>query len=220
MPHDLHQKLEAYSGMKLKLRINDNRSTMVSVRREAGAASVSLHRMFLDAPRYITEALALYIRGDHKGVGPKVKSFIDINLRRFDYSHEVHPQSLITQGKVYNLQELYDEVNDQYFDGGLALSITWFGNPPRRRRSRSRIVLGLYYEPLKLIKIHHRLDKPRVPRYVVTHTIYHEMLHFTCPGYVDLDGRRCVHNSAFKKQEKQFQEYHQAKEWVKKHGWT
>ncbi len=67
------QVLEDSARMKLKLKINDNHSTMLSVRWEPECAKVSLHRMFLEAPENVMQALACYIRGEHKILAPSKK---------------------------------------------------------------------------------------------------------------------------------------------------
>ncbi len=210
----LQQKLEVRSGMKLKLTINNNRSTMLSVRWEPRrSARVSLHRMFLRAPRNVMDALACYIRGDHKVVAPSVKAFIEHNLRGFDYSNEVNRSKLITQGTVYNLQQIKQEINDQYFSRPLKLTITWFGS--HQTKNKSRMTFGLYYDPLKLIKINRLLDSPSVPRYVIAYVIYHEMLHNVCPAYVDEKGITHVHSKEFKEREAKFHHFSAAQTWLK-----
>lgn len=209
------EEIENYLGRKLKLKINDNRSTMLSVRWEPDCTKVSLHRMFLQAPRNVMEALSCYIRQEHKIIAPTVKAFIEDSLKKFDYSHLIDRKKLSTQGNIYNLQHIYNELNQEYFKGRLSLSITWFGKPIQR--NRSRVTFGLYHDPLKLIKINRLLDSPAFPDYLVAYVIYHEMLHNVCPAYVDDRGLNHIHSKEFKKQEQQFRHYALAQKWIQEH---
>lgn len=212
-PHTTFQKkLEHSSGVKLKLKINDNRSTMLSVRSATDHTKVSLHRMFLEAPRNVMDSLACYIRGEHESADSAIHSFIESNLKTLDYSHTLDPKSLETRGQVYDLQQIYNRINKEYFQGSVKLLITWFGK--HAQKNRSRITFGLYHEPLKLIKIHRILDDYLIPLYVVEYVIYHEMVHHVCPAYVDSNGTHKIHNEAFRERELEFRHYQAAREWI------
>lgn len=214
METSLFQKqLESKIGMKLRLRINDNHSTMLSVKWEPGAARVSLHRMFLTAPKEIMHDLAAYLQKKDKKIAPNLKAYIENTLQNLDYSHKIDPSTLETKGDFYDLSELYDSLNKEYFDNRLPLLITWFGKS--NRRPKSRIVFGLYHDPLRLIKINKILDNPRFPKYLVSYVIYHEMLHHVCPAYVDETGYKHIHSKEFKKREKLFADFEKAEEWIK-----
>lgn len=204
------EQLENRIGTKLHLKINDNRSTMLSVKWEPDCTRVSLHRMFLAAPQNIMQALTCYLKGEHKNLSPSIKAYIEDNLQRLDYSHELDLNKLQTAGQVYNLKNLYDRLNYEYFDNSLKLHITWFGKA--QSRSRTRIVFGLYYDPLKLIKINRLLDQQHFPEHVVAFVIYHEMLHYVCPAYVDEKGQKHIHSKAFKALEKKFEHFELAEQ--------
>lgn len=225
----LQKHLESSSGkMKLQIKINDNRSTMLSVRWETDCTKVSLHRMFLSAPRNVMDELACYLQGKQKSIAPVIKAFIDDNIKKLDYSHTIDKSTLSSQGSFYNLKDLYDALNEEYFDNELNLMITWFGT--RQQRNRTRITFGLYHDPLKLIKINRLLDSPVFPDYVVSFVIYHEMLHYVCPPYIDQNGLNKIHSKAFKAREKQFRHFRLAQKWIqdhqqllfkdKLHGWS
>lgn len=211
----LQQHLESSAGKKLQIKINDNRSTMLSVRWEPHCTKVSLHRMFLSAPRNVMDELACYLRGEQKTIAPVIKAFIDDNVKKLDYSHTIDPRSLLSKGTVYNLTEIYDALNEEYFANKLNLRITWFGT--RQQRNRTRVTFGLYHDPLKLIKINRLLDSPVFPDYVVAFVIYHEMLHHVCPPYVDRNGLNQIHSKAFKQREKLFRYYNLAQKWIQDH---
>lgn len=206
------EQLENTIGIKLHLKINDNRSTMLSVKWEPDCTKVSLHRMFLHAPKNVMQALACYLKGEHKKLAPSIKAYIEHNLQRLDYSHELDLSQLETQGRVYDLKKIYHQLNRQYFDQPLGLHITWFGE--RRRRICKRLTFGLYHDPLRLIKINRLLDNKYFPDYFVAYVIYHEMLHYVCPTYVDENGYKHIHSKIFKEREKKFKFFKEAQEWI------
>ena len=209
----LLQFLEKGSGKKLKLKINDNRSTLLSVRWGPECTKVSMHRIFLQAPESVMIDLAHYLKGEGKGkTSPQVKAFIQNSFRKVDYAHELDVSSLIQKGAIYDLQEIYDALNREYFEDKLNLSITWFGSPSQRRRSK--ITFGLYYDPLKLIKIHRLLDKALFPKHLVSFVVYHEMLHHVCPPYVDEKGIHRIHTKEFREEEGKFKQFKESSDWI------
>lgn len=208
------QELENSSGLRLKLKINDNRSTMLSVKWEPDCTKVSLHRMFLQAPQNVMDALACYLKQEDKIIAPKIRSFIEENIQKMDYSHLLDRKKIHSQGNVYNLQKIYDDLNREYFHGKLNLTITWFGKPSHPR-NRNRITFGLFYASLKLIKINRMLDSPSFPEYLLYYIVYHEMVHHICPSYFDEEGIHRIHSREFIQQEKKFRYYHLAQSWIK-----
>lgn len=212
MTFDLQEQLEKRIGKKLVLKINDNRSTMVSVRWEPKETKVSLHKMFLDAPQYVVEELVGYIKKKKTDFSPAVKEFIQEGLKTLDYSHRV--KELIVQGKYYNLEEIYDTVESTYFKKPLKLKITWYGK--ETASLRSSITLGQYHSLMKLIKMHRVLDTPKIPRFILEFIVYHEMLHDICDPFVDHKGNSIVHTPAFKAKEKEFERFDEVERWMKR----
>lgn len=207
------QQLENSAGMKLQLKINDNRSTMLSVKWEPDYAKVSLHRMFLQAPQNVMQELACYLNGKHTKIAPSIKAYIEDNLQKLDYSHELDLSKLQTKGRVHDLNEIYADLNHEYFNKTLGLHITWFGKS--QKRGKNRITFGLFHDPLKLIKINRILDNKHFPDYFVSYVVYHEMLHYVCPTYVDEKGQKHIHSKAFKEKEKEFKYYKKAQQWIR-----
>lgn len=208
-------KIQNTLGNKLKLKINDNRSTMLSVRWEPDCTRVSLHRMFLQAPQNVMDALSCYIRQEKSIIPQTVKKFIETNLKKLDYTHHLARYKLYSQGNVYNLKKIYEELNKEYFQNKLNLAITWFGK--HHQRNKSRVTFGLYYDPLKLIKINRLLDSPAFPDYFIGYVVYHEMLHHVCPPYIDKNGMNRVHSKEFKLQEEKYLYYDLAQNWLREH---
>ncbi|MEM1283001.1 MAG: SprT-like domain-containing protein [Chlamydiota bacterium] len=212
--HTFQQAIEETVKKKVKLRINDNRSTMVSVKWEPDCTRVSMHRMFLEAPKNIMDALACHIKKENSKLCPSVKAFIEEKLTSFDYSGQLNENALSTKGEVYELQALYDKINEQYFGGQLRLKITWFGKKQRRRKSQ--VTFGLYQEATKLVKINRMMDSSFFPEYFVEFVIYHEMLHHVCRSYYDEKGKHRIHTPEFKKREQEFEHFELANLWMKK----
>jgi len=160
------------------------------------------------------EALACYIKkGKNESLPASIKAFIEHQISELDYSHKLKNQKLVSEGECYHLLPIYNTLNQEYFDSGLDLQITWYGEP--NRLFRSRINFGLYSDPLKLIKVHRSLDQADIPRYFVEFVVYHEMLHNICAPFVDSRGQTIIHTPEFKEREKQFRHFHKATEWLK-----
>jgi hypothetical protein len=117
--------------------------------------------------------------------------------------------------QVHDLQEIFKQINHQYFEGALPLSISWYGRKRSSRRIR-RKVLGYYDDTKKSIKIHRSLDSSFFPSYFVAFVVYHEMLHYVEPPRQGRQ-RRMVHHKGFRLREKQFLGYEDAKNFERNH---
>lgn len=211
-------RLGRYLGLNLELVVNENRSTMLNLlEKRRSFVRLSVHKMFLDAPDAVISAIAHYVQGVRKEKNIRnliLRKYIQEHLAQVDYTHLVNRHRLTDQGKVYQLKEIYEEINKKYFDQQLDLSITWYGQP--RRAARTRITFGQYVSGLRLIKIHRMLDDSFFPDYFVSFVVYHEMLHCVIPGAVDRRGRFCFHGRDFKQKERAFEQYAEASLWEKK----
>lgn len=209
----IEQQLSVVGKNKFKFKINDNRSTMLSVKWEPDCTRVSMHRMFLEAPRQVINELISYLTREQEAISPTIREFIETNLRKLDYSHLLKPDQLLTKGEVYDLQAIYNKLNRQYFGGKLQLKIAWFGK--HRQRTRSQVTFGLYHDQLKLVKINRILDGLHIPDYVIEYVMYHEMVHSVCPGHFDERGHHRVHSKEFKAVEMRYHAYQEAVDWLK-----
>lgn len=207
------ENLENHSGKKFKFKLHNNRSTMLSVRWEPDCTNVSLHKMFLQAPKNVMEELACYLLRKKRQIAPTIKAFIDTNIKKMDFSYLVDQKNLVSGGRFYDLQQIYDQLNREYFDQSVNLAITWFGKSDQK--NRSRVTFGLYHETMKLIKIHRMLDTPRFPDYVVQYVVFHEIVHHICPSYVDQKGVNRIHSKEFKDKEATFRHIVEAQRWIK-----
>ena len=112
------------------------------------------------------------------------------------------------RGHVYDLEEIFDELNLRYFHGLLGRpQMTW-------SRQHAHHMLGHYDPAHNAIVVSRIFDQARVPRYAVDYIVYHEMLHLKHP--VRLRGsRRCVHPPAFQQEEKLFVHLAEARQFLK-----
>jgi hypothetical protein len=113
------------------------------------------------------------------------------------------------QGVHYDLDPLYDELRDRYFDPLMPKpQLGW-------SRKASRSLLGHFDHVHNAIILSSLLDRPEVPRLVVDYILYHEMLHLKHP--VEHRGsRRRVHTREFRQDEKLFEGFFEVREMLKK----
>lgn len=209
----LARRLAAQAGAPVRLAVTDNRSTMVSFRRRPGALSVRLHHMFLEAPDEVVLAVADYAVRGRRQAGKVLDAFIR-SQQRVVPPRARKPGELQPLGKCHDLQELFDGLNQRFFQGGVQARIGW-GRAWARRRRRS-IRLGVYDHQAREIRIHAALDQPDVPRFFVEYIVFHEMLHQLFPGPKKA-GRQVHHPPAFKDREKAYPHYAAALAWEKEH---
>lgn len=203
----------------LSVTLTDNRHTMISVRRDHSRGPryrVRLHHMFADADPIVTRALARYIGQNDPSASRVLGAFID------SHQHRVRPlgrartlATIETRGRHFDLQELFDDLNQRYFGGAIRARITW-GQRCGKPRRRNSIKMGSYSVEEKLIRVHRSLDRGFVPRYFVEWIVYHEMLHQVHEATL-VNGRRQFHTPAFLADEARYEHYERARAWERTH---
>ncbi len=112
------------------------------------------------------------------------------------------------QGAVYDLTQMFASINEQYFHGLMAApALGWSLRP-------SRTILGHYDPSHHVIVLSRSLDSREAHESAVRFVMFHEMLHLQYPTE-SRGARRCVHTPEFKKAERAFAEYTEAKEALK-----
>jgi hypothetical protein len=116
---------------------------------------------------------------------------------------------LTAQGDHYDLQEIFELLNRQFFHGLLGQPVlTWSAHSARR-------MLGHYDAAHNTIVVSKVFDRAETPRYAIEYLLFHEMLHLKHP--VQMRGsRRCVHSREFQRDEKMFPDLDKVKEFLKK----
>lgn len=103
-------------------------------------------------------------------------------------------------GNVYDLSEMCQELNAQYFNGRYRVAdimLAWEATPRLRHRR-----LG-YFRPPALIALNALLDHQEIPPEVVKAVLYHEMIHMQLYH----DGCSAGHTVEFFQKESCFQDY-------------
>jgi hypothetical protein len=215
----LERRIRAHLAQgRVHVTITDNRYTMISVRRIPKEAryEVRLHHMFADADPVITRALARYIADNDADASRVLGDFIDVNSGHVRGRARRAPATVIfTAGEHHDLRQIFDELNARYFEDRIEASITWGARTGRPRR-RNSIKMGSYSVEDRLIRIHRSLDREFVPWFFVAWIVFHEMLHQVHDIRVK-NGRREFHSKEFLAAEAQFEHYHEARRWERRH---
>ncbi len=189
----------------------DNLNTMLSIKRGQGVWTLRMHRMFAVAPPAVLRAVAHYAQTQDRESAALLRRFIDHHESLIRPPALPRPPVIDTQGAHYNLQQIFDDLNAEYFDGAIKAKITW-GPRTRRKAGRESIKLGSYSVEEALIRIHPVMDAADVPRFFIAWIIYHEMLHEVHDMPV-VDGRRVYHTPEFRRAEARFEHYAEAVLW-------
>jgi len=107
------------------------------------------------------------------------------------------------RGEAWDMEDLFDHVNDRYFQGALGRPMMGWTRRPITYR------WGWYssmVRPNGLIVLNRLLDDPKVPSYVLEGTMHHEMLHMLSDPEIVGD-RRVVHTREFREREREFHRY-------------
>jgi hypothetical protein len=189
------------------------------IRLENGRIHVRMSDLLAGAPAPVLEALAHILLGKlYRKPIPRVYSHrYRLYLNRRDVRRQAHLVRQIRgrkflsgpHGEVHNLEEIFERLNQQYFDGLLGRpQLGW-------SRGASRSMLGHFDPSHNAIIISRIFDRPEAPPVSLDYVMFHEMLHLRHP--VDHSGsRRRVHTREFREAEKKFPKLKEAKEALKK----
>jgi hypothetical protein len=114
-----------------------------------------------------------------------------------------------TRGAYFDLGDSFDRVNARYFGGEMKRPrLTW-------SRSFTRRKFGHYDHVKDWVMVSSTLDQPQVPEFVVDFLMYHELLHKK-HGIYWVNGRGLAHTKAFYADERRFERFDEAEEWLKR----
>jgi hypothetical protein len=159
-----------------------------------GAAALLLARVYRrKAPRSLVEPYLEYARSD------RTRTRMN-RMRR----GRVRLAATNPQGQHFDLERLFDELNKNYFAGGLLRPhIGWSTRNWRRQ-------FGCYDPGPNQILLNRRMDRPGVPQFAVEYVLFHEMLHVKHP--TRRSGCSLVsHSREFREEEKRFAEFERAR---------
>jgi predicted metal-dependent hydrolase len=190
-----------------------------SIRLEGGRMLVRITDLLEGAPAPILEALAWILLSKlyRREVPPAYSHRYRLYLNRRDMRRSLHllrqarGRKLATgpRGASYDLNEIFEDLNFRYFNGLMARpELGWSRRP-------ARTTLGHYDPSHNAIVLSSILDRAEVPRVAVEYVMFHEMLHLRHP-VDDRGARRCVHTREFREAEKQFPQFEEAKQMLKR----
>jgi hypothetical protein len=190
-----------------------------SVRLEEGRLTVRIADILEGAPAPIVEALAyillgkLYRRPVARIYAHRYRLFLNRReiRQKLQLVRRIRGRKFVSgpEGASHNLEELFERLNRQYFDGLLGRpQLGW-------SRLLSRSLLGHFDPSHNAIIISRIFDRPTAPPLALEYVMFHEMLHLRYP--VDHNGvRRRVHTREFRQAERAFPCLAEAKELLKK----
>jgi len=189
------------------------------IRLEDGRILVRITDMLAGAPAPILEALAYILLGKlfRKPVPRIYAHRYRLYLNRRDMRRQMHLVRQVRgrkyisgpRGAHYDLEEIFDRLNANHFQGLLGRPLLGWSRRP------SRTMLGHFDPSHNAIVISRVFDDPRIPRLALEYVLFHEMLHLRFPA--DHRGvRRCVHTREFRAAERCFPQFQEAKELLKR----
>jgi hypothetical protein len=127
----------------------------------------------------------------------------DFNESLFELESFAAPPPPPSRGRAHDLNETFARVNDAYFGGLMPRPVlTW-------NRTLTARKFGHYQPGRDTIMISITLDDPEVPAFALDFVMYHELLHKK-HGSMTVNARRVSHSPAFRAEERQFAQYHEA----------
>ncbi len=205
--------LEHVIGKSVSLILTDNSTNLLSIKMKNNSVSVRMHWMFLNASNEVIREVVSFIKTGRSRT-PLIRRFISENQTCLKKREQKSRQAKIhTQGRFYDLREIFDALNKEYFRSKITASISW--RKGNIRRTVKKRTLGSYSRRTNTILINSVLDRKNVPHYFIKYIVYHEMLHCMLDEKRK-NGRRLVHTSEFRRRERLFNDYEDAMSWEKR----
>ena len=189
------------------------------IRVREGKVVVGLSDLLETAPRTVIEAIAAILLS--KLYRRPIPDHYQVCYRRYLNRRSVRNQAQLIRrergrkwistaaGQNFNLEEIFDQLNREYFDNRLKRPhLSW-------SRAASRTLLGHFDTAHNAIIISKVFDRPQMPRFAVEYILYHEMLHLKHPVKHTRE-RRCFHSAEFRADEKRFVRFTDAKKLIEK----
>lgn len=190
-----------------------------TIRIRNGEVIVRLADLMRDAPLAVQKALAFILVAKLlKRRVPKQAREMYESFAREPHIAEKSRENRRTRGRkivssatgnVYDLNQIFARLNQTYFQNELPKPIiTW-------SRGKTFRIFGHHDALHETVVISRTLDDARIPGFVVEFVLYHELLHIKHPTET-VNGRRRVHSTVFRRDERRFPQFEDAEEWLEK----
>ncbi|ALF54736.1 SprT-like family protein [Nostoc piscinale CENA21] len=182
-------------------------------KRSSKVVELKINEGFINAEEEVLKAL---VKCTLFGKNPESTRLIRGFASSEEYSSVILELDLVAeviaenpQGNFYNLNELFDQLNFEYFAANIVKPrLVWSQIKTYRKFG--------HYEPARdRVVISTTLDNLHIPKFVAEFVLYHELLH-KYHGTKWVNGKRMVHTSQFRSDERKFKFYTEADEWLKK----
>ena len=183
-------------------------------RRTRSPLRVTLAPGYVYAPPDVLEAVLRAALGYGRAARARLHAYalgadFAETTQALELATEPPPSSL--GGAHYNLEQVFERVNQACFDGQVARPrLAWSSTIARR-------LLGFYQQASDRLTLSRVLDDPRVPPEAIELVMYHELLHKQL-GVQMVNGRHYAHTEAFHAAERQFPNYARAKAFLDQMG--
>ncbi|BAY98757.1 hypothetical protein NIES37_27090 [Tolypothrix tenuis PCC 7101] len=206
LPKDKQESIE----LKVEL---TNLAGLYKGKKSHNFTHITISEGFINASDAVLEAVVKsIIVGKNQETTKLIRSFASSEeyssvLLTLDLIAEVIAEN--PQGSFYNLNNLFDKINQEYFAANLAKPrLAWSKINTYRKfghyePARDRVVMSL------------TLDDGNIPEFVIEFVLFHELLH-KHHGTKWVNGRRMVHTSEFRADESKFKLYAEAQHWLQK----
>ncbi|MDZ8054459.1 MAG: M48 family peptidase [Aulosira sp. ZfuVER01] len=200
------------TSLKLTIELT-NLAGLYKGKKSSTFAHISISEGFINAPDEVLQALVKSVLvSKNQDNSRLIRSFASSEeysniLLMLDLIAEVISEN--PQGQFYNLDDLFDKLNQEYFAANLAKPrLAWSKINTYRKfghyePARDRVVMSL------------TLDNAKIPEFVSEFVLFHELLH-KYHGTKWVNGRRMVHTPEFRADESRFKFYAEAQRWLQK----
>lgn len=202
---EINVEFYPYVGINQTIRIRD------------GKVFVRLAELCRDVPPEFQRALAYILTAKllRRKVPPQAakvyRDFVKSEdlTRRMTENKKLKGRKVITtaKGEFYDLDEIFLRLNQAYFQNRIPPpTLTWSARKTFR-------ILGHHDAAHETIVISKSFDDRKIPQFVVEFIVFHEMLHIFHPT-IYRDGRKFNHTAQFRCDERKFEFYNEAEDWI------
>ena len=213
---DVYSTIFSKKKIKLEARFYPSRSLRHTIYFQHGVIKIKIAESLSKAPERILKTLCtilllkLFKIKVDRGLYKIYRNYLDGSDMLVHSVRKRPPNPRYSPlGKYFNLRELFDQINQQFFNGQLNPPVLGWSLHKAYRR------LGFYNQEKNLLVISQIFDTKHVPQNVVEYLLYHEMLHIAIPT-VHNNGRRKIHSTAFRQKERKFPDYDRVQKWLTK----